>query len=190
MAIADDVVRIIDSYGVVPWGKNKKGEKVTTNGVAETALGLTPFIRGWGPEGYFVANMGDAYNTIVTIAAIDWNRVESVRAQFCTPFNQGAKPWELFDKKLLLGPRNFTRVLQACYKSVPKRTFNAMTKEFWKARKERLKNYCVTIHEKKRMIQLNVEGVNKHEALYVAMSEWSCSNVCPTRLDKIVVKRF
>lgn len=121
----------------IPWPV-VNGEKVTTCGVEEEALGLTPVIGGWGPRGYYVPYAArSADPTIAAIDAVDWKRVATVKAQF----DIAAVGYMVFtDQPTYFMPeRSYKRLLKYCLKAVPEqefqRRFNDALKN-WGKRKE------------------------------------------------------
>ena len=110
----------------VDWGRDGNGDPVYTNGIMEDALGLTPFINGWGGDGgYYVTPGIHAQAAAAIVAAIDWDRIDEVKTRFDIPFNWNDKPGMFFDGRLLVDDETHTKLLRLCYRSVPDSEFRS-----------------------------------------------------------------
>ena len=121
----------------VPWGKNSAGQDVYTNGIKEDALGLSPFITGWGGDhGYYVPNPHNAAIVAEIIASIDWDRVCEVDAVFDIPFNHDDRPGMMFDRRLLVTPKRYDELHRACFRAVPREQFDVLVESTLKRRRK------------------------------------------------------
>lgn len=66
---------------VVAWPR-VEGIKVTTCGYDEEALGLTEYIAGWGPKGYYVRYDRTPEDTRKFMSSINWLRVIRIKTNF------------------------------------------------------------------------------------------------------------
>jgi hypothetical protein len=120
------------------WGTNSDGCPVYTNGIAEDALGLSPFIRGWGGDhGYYVTSEYEKAIVTEIVKAIDWDRIQYVKGTFDVPFNWGDRPGMMFDSRLLLSTEVHAELLRMCYRSVSDEEFDKFCEWLQKSKPEK-----------------------------------------------------
>lgn len=118
---------------ILPWPV-VNGERVTTCGYEENALGLTPLIAGWCHEGFYVARGIRPGHLQRHIDSIDWKRVVEVKSKIdiYTPFmGVSVTP----DPIVYVKYPKYEMAYRACFKSVSETAFNNTLNHILRGRK-------------------------------------------------------
>jgi hypothetical protein len=106
-----------DQHLVIAWPRID-GEKVTTNGYEEEALGLYEAVMGWCSEGYYVRVDRTMEQAQAVLDTVDWLRVVRVKVDF--DIRMGNDSMMVSDHDVyFVSVARYQRLMRHCLKAVP-----------------------------------------------------------------------